>query len=203
MNHERLPHDEVILDAAVEVRKPTMFGELIIAVVYLPVLPLQGTEGKLFRPMALTVLFALAGSLVLSLTLMPVLATIALPKKMSEKEVWLIRVHQMVLSSADARARCSRHRVLTMLAALVVVRRQHSRGAAPGRRIHAPARRRGPADRERCGCRRPRSKSSIAMTTQIEKLLLKNSPRSKPSSARPGVRRLPPTSWESTRPTCG
>ena len=51
-----------------------MFGELIIAVVYLPILTLQGTEGKLFRPMALTVLFALAGSLVLSLTLMPVLA---------------------------------------------------------------------------------------------------------------------------------
>ena len=46
-----------------------MFGELIIAIVYLPILALQGTEGKLFRPMALTVIFALAGSLVLSLTL--------------------------------------------------------------------------------------------------------------------------------------
>ena len=51
---------EVIRDAAVEVRKPTMFGELIIAIVYLPILALQGTEGKLFKPMALTVLFALA-----------------------------------------------------------------------------------------------------------------------------------------------
>ncbi len=50
---------EVIRDACIEVRKPTMFGELIIAVVYVPVLMLQGTEGKLFRPMALTVLFAL------------------------------------------------------------------------------------------------------------------------------------------------
>ncbi|WP_417395478.1 efflux RND transporter permease subunit [Gimesia chilikensis] len=91
MNQSGKPFREVIRDAAIEVRKPTMFGELIIAVVYLPILALQGTEGKLFRPMALTVLFALAGSLVLSLTLMPALASLALPKKMSEKEIWLIR----------------------------------------------------------------------------------------------------------------
>lgn len=81
----------VIKDAAIEVRKPTMFGELIIAVVYLPVLFLTGTEGKLFRPMALTVLFALAGSLILSMTLMPVLAYLGLPGKISEKESWIIR----------------------------------------------------------------------------------------------------------------
>ncbi|MFN0050869.1 MAG: efflux RND transporter permease subunit [Planctomycetales bacterium] len=94
LSHSHVPaaHEEVILDAAVEVRKPTMFGELIISVVYLPVLLLQGTEGKLFRPMAWTVLFALAGSLILSLTLMPVLATLGLPRRMSEKESWLIRV---------------------------------------------------------------------------------------------------------------
>ena len=75
-----IAHATSIRDAAIEVRKPTMFGELIIAVVYLPILALQGTEGKLFRPMALTVLFALAGSLVLSLTFMPVLASLALPE---------------------------------------------------------------------------------------------------------------------------
>jgi len=111
-------HDEIILDAAVEVRKPTMFGELIISVVYLPVLLLQGTEGKLFRPMAWTVLFALLGSLVLSLTLMPVLATIALPRKMSEKEVWLIRVIKWFY--VPILERMLRHRVLTVLAALAV-----------------------------------------------------------------------------------
>ncbi len=89
-------HLDVIRDAAIEVRKPTMFGELIIAVVYVPILALQGTEGKLFRPMAMTVLFALAGSLVLSLTLMPVLASLALPRKMQEKDVWLIRAVKWV-----------------------------------------------------------------------------------------------------------
>jgi cobalt-zinc-cadmium resistance protein CzcA len=86
------PKLEIVRDAAVEVRKPTMFGELIIAIVYLPILALQGTEGKLFRPMALTVIFALAGSMVLSLTLMPVLASLGLSSKAEETEVWLVRL---------------------------------------------------------------------------------------------------------------
>ncbi|HMB06051.1 MAG TPA: CusA/CzcA family heavy metal efflux RND transporter [Isosphaeraceae bacterium] len=86
------PKLEIVRDAAVEVRKPTMFGELIIAIVYLPILALQGTEGKLFRPMALTVIFALAGSMVLSLTLMPVLASLGLSSKAEENEVWLVRL---------------------------------------------------------------------------------------------------------------
>ncbi len=92
LEHGGASHLQVIRDAAVEVRKPTMFGEFIIAVVYLPILALQGTEGKLFQPMALTVLFALAGSLVLSLTLMPVLAYLALPRQMDEHDVWLVRL---------------------------------------------------------------------------------------------------------------
>ncbi|MCA9070117.1 MAG: efflux RND transporter permease subunit, partial [Planctomycetaceae bacterium] len=58
---------------------------------YLPILTLEGVEGKLFRPMALTVIMALAGSMVLSLTLMPVLASLVLPKRMEEREPLLIR----------------------------------------------------------------------------------------------------------------
>jgi cobalt-zinc-cadmium resistance protein CzcA len=83
---------EVIRDAAVEVRKPTLFGELIIMIVYLPILTLEGVEGKLFRPMALTVLFALAGSMLLSMTLMPVLASLLLPRRISHEEPFLMRV---------------------------------------------------------------------------------------------------------------
>lgn len=83
---------EIIRDAAVEVRKPTMFGELIIMIVYLPILTLEGIEGKMFRPMALTVIFALMGSMVLSLTLMPVLASLLLPKKVEEREPLLMRI---------------------------------------------------------------------------------------------------------------
>ena len=82
---------DVVRDAAIEVRGPTMFGELIIAIVYLPILFLEGTEGKLFRPMALTVLFALAGSLVISLTLMPVLAATVLSRE-EEHEPLIMRM---------------------------------------------------------------------------------------------------------------
>lgn len=85
------PWLDTIRDAAIEVRKPTMFGELIIMIVFLPILTLEGVEGKLFRPMALTMIFALMGSLVLSLTLMPVLASLLLPARSSEKEPWLVR----------------------------------------------------------------------------------------------------------------
>ena len=83
---------EVVRDAAAEVRRPTLFGELIIMIVYLPILTLEGVEGKLFRPMALTVIFALAGSMLLSVTLMPVLASLILPKKVESREPWLIRL---------------------------------------------------------------------------------------------------------------
>ena len=92
------PKLDIVRDAAVEVRKPTMFGELIIAIVYLPILALQGTEGKLFRPMALTVIFALFGSMILSLTLMPVLASMGLGSKVQEKELWLIRAIKHVFT---------------------------------------------------------------------------------------------------------
>ncbi|WP_337173354.1 CusA/CzcA family heavy metal efflux RND transporter [Paludisphaera sp.] len=85
------PKEDIVRDAAIEVRKPTMYGELIIMTVYLPILALQGQEGKLFRPMALTVVFALAGSLVLSLTFMPVMASLGLSARPEEKELWLIR----------------------------------------------------------------------------------------------------------------
>ncbi len=81
---------EVVEEAAIEVRRPTMFGELIIMIVYLPILALEGVEGKLFQPMALTVIFALLGSLILSLTLMPALCATFLPRRMSEKENWLV-----------------------------------------------------------------------------------------------------------------
>jgi cobalt-zinc-cadmium resistance protein CzcA len=83
---------QIIRDAAVEVRRPTLFGELIIMIVYLPILTLEGIEGKMFRPMALTVIFALVGSMILSLTLMPVLASFFLPRTISHREPWLMRV---------------------------------------------------------------------------------------------------------------
>lgn len=95
-NRAGRPVVDVVRDASMEVRKPTMFGEAIIMIVYLPILTLTGIEGKMFRPMALVVLFALAGSLVLSVTLMPVLASMFLSGKVQEKEPWVVRACQNV-----------------------------------------------------------------------------------------------------------
>jgi cobalt-zinc-cadmium resistance protein CzcA len=90
------PKIDIVRDAAVEVRKPTMFGELIIMIVYLPILTLQGIEGKLFRPMAMTIIFALAGSMVMSLTLMPVLASLGLSRRMKDKETFVDKMAHKV-----------------------------------------------------------------------------------------------------------
>jgi cobalt-zinc-cadmium resistance protein CzcA len=87
---------DVVRDAAIEVRRPTIFGELIIMIVYLPILSLEGIEGKLFRPMALTVIFALLGSLVFSLTLMPVLASFLLPARPRERDPLIVRAAKRV-----------------------------------------------------------------------------------------------------------
>jgi cobalt-zinc-cadmium resistance protein CzcA len=98
---------DTVRDAVVEVRKPTLFGELIIAIVYLPILTLEGIEGKLFRPMALTVLFALAGSMLLSLTLLPVLASLGLSPRRETPDNrlvrWLKRGYRSGLERALAR----------------------------------------------------------------------------------------------------
>jgi cobalt-zinc-cadmium resistance protein CzcA len=75
---------EVVLESAMEVGKPIFFGVLIIILVYVPILSLQGMEGKMFTPMALTVGFALIGSLLLALTVIPVLSTWLLPKHVEE-----------------------------------------------------------------------------------------------------------------------
>ena len=109
---------DVVRDAAIEVRGPTMFGELIIAIVYLPILFLEGTEGKLFRPMALTVLFALLGSLVISLTLMPVLAATVLSRE-AEHEPLIMRVFHRLYRPLAAFA--VHHPVVISLAAAMLV----------------------------------------------------------------------------------
>ena len=80
----------IILEAAREVINPIAFAIIIIIVVFLPLFSLTGLEGKLFKPMALTITFAMVGSLVLTLTLVPVLAALIL-KPMEEKDTFLVR----------------------------------------------------------------------------------------------------------------
>ncbi|MEQ1760093.1 MAG: CusA/CzcA family heavy metal efflux RND transporter [Vicinamibacterales bacterium] len=78
--------ESIIRDAGREVARPVFFAVLIIIIVYLPILTLEGVEGKMFRPMALTVVFALIGSLILALTVMPVLASLLFRGRVQEHE---------------------------------------------------------------------------------------------------------------------
>lgn len=77
--------------SAREVARPMFFGVLIITLVYVPILALSGIEGKMFKPMAVAVMLGIGGSLALALTLMPVLCSWFLSKRISEKDSWLIR----------------------------------------------------------------------------------------------------------------
>ncbi len=87
---DRLSKTEVILHAVTEVGQPVIFGILIIILVFLPILTLQGMEGKMFQPLANTIIIALLVSLVLSLTLSPVLCAMAL-KRGTEEDTFLLR----------------------------------------------------------------------------------------------------------------
>ncbi len=96
---KRLPRLHVIYRATREVAVPVTSGILIIIIVFLPLLTLQGLEGKLFTPVALTIVFALSGSLVMSLTVIPVLASYLL-KNVSHEEPWLPRQLQKMYQPA-------------------------------------------------------------------------------------------------------
>lgn len=81
----------VFRKASQEVGRPVLFAGLVVIIVFLPVLSLQGIEGKMFGPMAVSFMSALAGALVLSVTVMPVLASLLLARRVTQKETLLIR----------------------------------------------------------------------------------------------------------------
>ncbi len=89
-NGKPIQQTHLILEAAREVVNPVAFAILIIIVVFLPLFSLTGLEGKLFKPMAYTITFAMAGSLLLSMTLVPVLAALILKPK-EERDTFLVR----------------------------------------------------------------------------------------------------------------
>lgn len=82
----------VVRDATAQVIRPVLFGTAIIMIVYIPILSLQGIEGKMFRPMAIAVLSALAAALVLAVTLVPAASTWLFRGGLSEKEPILARL---------------------------------------------------------------------------------------------------------------
>ncbi|MEK7241559.1 MAG: efflux RND transporter permease subunit, partial [Planctomycetota bacterium] len=107
--HHREPHKgvfETTVEAGREVGRPVIFAIIIIIVVYLPILSLQGIEGKMFRPMAFTVCYAMIGSLILSLTFAPALCGFLFRRGLARSErgnvfhQFLIRLYRPVLQRA-------------------------------------------------------------------------------------------------------
>lgn len=99
--------DEEVFLSASKIRSSAAFGEIIILIVYIPILTLAGVEGKMFTPMAKTVGFAILGALILSLTYIPMMSALFLSKKISHKETFsdrmmsmLQRIYQPVLEKA-------------------------------------------------------------------------------------------------------
>ena len=113
--------ERTILEACLEVGRPVVFAVAIIMIVYLPILSLTGIEGKMFKPMALTVVFALAGSLILSLTYVPAAMTLILRGRVAESESFLIRYAHRVYRPALDYVMNNRKRAVLASLALVVV----------------------------------------------------------------------------------
>ncbi len=119
--HHQATVIETVHHAAQEVARPIIFAVAIIIAVYIPVLGLSGLEGRMFRPMAITVCSALIGSLVLALTVVPVLGTFALRAGMKEHgEGWFLRLRRRYSDSLETAFRHRRAVVLASVAALVV-----------------------------------------------------------------------------------
>lgn len=110
---------DIIRMAAQEVARPIVFAVAIIIAVYLPIMTLEGLEGRMFRPMAITVVSLLIGSLLLALTIVPLLATFALRGRVEEKEEgWFVRLRESYRRGLD---RAFRLRPLILIAAVGAV----------------------------------------------------------------------------------
>lgn len=116
----REPPERTILESCIEVARPVVFAVAIIGIVYLPILSLRGIEGKMFVPMALTVIFALLGSLILSLTYVPAMLALIMRGKVSESESPLIRWSKAIYGPLLAFVMKFRSQVLAVAAVLVL-----------------------------------------------------------------------------------
>jgi cobalt-zinc-cadmium resistance protein CzcA len=112
---------ETVFLATREVVKPSIFGVFIIMVVYVPILTLTGIEGKMFHPMAWTVLLALTGAMIFSVTFVPAAVAIFMSGKVSEKENFLMRGAKAIYTPLLRGAIASRGLVATAAVVLVVL----------------------------------------------------------------------------------
>ena len=112
---------DAVREAGSQVSTPMFFGVLIITLVYLPVLALTGIEGKMFRPMAITVMLALGGALVLALTLMPALCSLLLGGRLKEGDNALMRLCKWAYAPLLSLAWELRWLVLAIVMAMMAV----------------------------------------------------------------------------------
>ena len=111
----------IVREAAVEVSRPSIFGVFIIMIVYLPILTLTGIEGKMFQPMAFTVLAALAGALILSLTFVPAMVAQFATGRVSEKKNIFLKVARKIYAPLLNLALNNRTAVVTLAGVLLVL----------------------------------------------------------------------------------
>ena len=116
---EKVDRTAAVLAAAREVANPVAFAILIIIVVFLPLFSLSGLEGKLFKPMAFNISFAMAGSLLLTLTIIPVLAAMILKPK-EERDTWLVRWIKRGYLPALAWSLANKRKVVTSAIVLLI-----------------------------------------------------------------------------------
>lgn len=110
-----------VFAAARESRRPLLFGQLIIMVVYLPIFALTGVEGKMFQPMAFTVVIALLGAMILSVTFIPAAVALLIGDKVSEEENRLMRWAKRKYAPLLAQVMLNKPLVLTVAAVAVLL----------------------------------------------------------------------------------
>ncbi|HWK61736.1 MAG TPA: CusA/CzcA family heavy metal efflux RND transporter [Eoetvoesiella sp.] len=110
-----------VFAASKEVRRPLLFGQLIIMIVYLPIFALSGVEGKMFTPMAFTVVTALLGAMILSITFVPAAVALFIGKRVTEKEGIFIRAAKRMYQPMLSLAMANKAVVLTFAVVTVVL----------------------------------------------------------------------------------
>ena len=187
-----------VFAAAREARRPLLFGQLIIMVVYLPIFALTGVEGRMFHPMALTVVLALLGAMILSVTFVPAAVALFMGNKVAEKEnrlmSWAKRRYEPLLDMALRRTpRVLIAATVFMVACGVLASRMGSE--------FIPSLNEGDMAIQALRIPGTSLSQSLEMQKQLEVRLKEKFPRSNGSSRAPARPRSPRTPCRRTSPT--
>jgi cobalt-zinc-cadmium resistance protein CzcA len=173
-----------VFAAAGEARRPLLFGQLIIMIVYLPIFALGGVAGKMFHPMAFSVVAALAGAMLLSLTFVPAAVALFIGERVAEQEGWLMR--QAKRGYQPALAQVMRHGQLVLAGAVALVLLAGLLAARLGSEF-VPSLNEGDIAMQALRMPGTSLTQSIAMQQQVERRLLQKFPEIARIFARTGT----------------